>query len=101
MYEYHQAKAIGALISRLRRKRKWEQDLLVVKLQVLGCNITREHLNSVETGRFSLNDIQIEFCCEVFGDEMVRALIQSLPGPFSSRRSSKVNRTSASKSLGP
>ena len=58
---------IGRNVSRERYQRGWTQDDLVAKLQLLGCNITRDILANIETCRCITTDKQIEFLAEVFG----------------------------------
>ena len=63
---------IGRNVSRERYQRGWTQAELVVKLQLLGCYMTRDMLASIETRRCAATDIQIEFFAEVFGIEVHR-----------------------------
>jgi ribosome-binding protein aMBF1 (putative translation factor) len=58
---------IGRQVSRERYQRGWTQAELVVKLQLLGCYMTRDILASIETRRCVTTDKQIEFFAEVFG----------------------------------
>ena len=61
---------IGRNVSRERYQRGWTQSELVVKLQLLGCYMTRDMLASIETRRCAATDMQIEFFAEVFGIEV-------------------------------
>ncbi len=63
---------IGRNVSRERYQRGWTQAELVVKLQLLGCYMTRDILASIETRRCGVSDKQIEFFAEVFGIEVHR-----------------------------
>ena len=53
-------------IAMFRRKRSWTQEELAIKLQFLGCNITRQILTYIETRRCIVTDAQIVFFSEVF-----------------------------------
>ena len=57
---------IGQVVARLRYQRAWSQDDLVARLQVVGCNITRDILANIETRRSIATDRQIVFLAEVF-----------------------------------
>ena len=58
---------IGSMVAKLRYQRRWTQDDLVARLQVLGCYMTRDILANLETRRSVATDKQIEFFVEVFG----------------------------------
>jgi transcriptional regulator with XRE-family HTH domain len=60
---------IGRNISRLRYQRARTQDQLVAKLQILGCDISRDILASVETLRSIATDKQVWFLAVVFDVE--------------------------------
>ncbi len=57
---------IGRNVSRERYQRGWTQDELVIKLQLLGCYMTRVILANIETLRCEATSKQIEFFAEVF-----------------------------------
>lgn len=59
-------KLVGQNIAKFRLQRGWTEDELVVKLQLPGCNITRQILVNIETGRCAATDAQIVFFSEVF-----------------------------------
>jgi transcriptional regulator with XRE-family HTH domain len=63
----HSSNVIGRNVSRERYQRGWTQDELVIKMQLLGCYITRDVLANIETRRCVATDTQIEFFAEVFG----------------------------------
>lgn len=63
---HHDLNVIGRNISRFRYQRAWTQDMLVGKLQLLGCYMTRDILANIETLRSPVTDKQIEFFAEVF-----------------------------------
>src|SRR5688572_369123 len=61
---------IGPAVVKYRYQRGWTQDQLVAKLQILGCNMTRNILANIETCRSAATDIQIAFLVEVLGIEV-------------------------------
>jgi transcriptional regulator with XRE-family HTH domain len=72
---------IGRNVSRLRYQRVWTQDQLVAKLQIHGCDITRDILASVETLRSIATDKQVWFLAVVFDvdiDELYHPLARSV-----------------------
>ena len=60
---------VGQNIRALRKQKRWSQEQLAAKLQVLGCDMTRSALAKIEAGQrhiyadeiFLLRTI---FCCE-------------------------------------
>jgi transcriptional regulator with XRE-family HTH domain len=52
---------IGRKVAYWRNHKKWSQELLVAKLTVIGCYMTRSILASIETRRCPATDIQIEY----------------------------------------
>ena len=63
---HRNANVIGQMVARLRYQQAWTQDDLVARLQVLGCEITRDVLANIETRRSVATDRQIVFLAEVF-----------------------------------
>ncbi len=61
------ANLIGRKVAKLRYQRKWTQDTLVAKMQIRGCNITRDVLANIETKRCVATDKHIFFFAEIFG----------------------------------
>ena len=61
------ANLIGQNVAKFRYQRKWTQEELVAKLQLLGCYMTRDILANIETRRRIVTDIQVRFFAEVFG----------------------------------
>ena len=61
------ANVIGRAVAKLRYQRGWTQDVLVGRLQLLGCYMTRDILASIETQRSPVTDKHLEFLAEVFG----------------------------------
>jgi transcriptional regulator with XRE-family HTH domain len=60
---------IRAKVGTLRCQKGWTQDELVVKLQLLGCPMTRDILANIETRHSPLTDKQINYFAEIFGVE--------------------------------
>jgi transcriptional regulator with XRE-family HTH domain len=72
---------IGRNVSRLRYRRAWTQDQLVAKLQIHGCDITRDILASVETLRSTATDKQVWYLAVVFDvdlQELYRPLARNV-----------------------
>lgn len=67
---YRNCNVIGQMVSRLRYQRNWTQDELVARLQVIGCDMSRNVLANIETRRCVATDRQIEFLAQVFGVEV-------------------------------
>ena len=65
----HNLNVVGQNIVKFRHQRGWTQDELDAKLQLLGCNITRQILANIETRRCPATDIEIMYFAEVFGME--------------------------------
>jgi transcriptional regulator with XRE-family HTH domain len=57
---------VGKNIAKFRQQRGWTQKELAAKLQLLGCNITRQILANVEARRCAVTDAQIAFFAGVF-----------------------------------
>lgn len=58
---------IGPIISRLRFERDWSQEMLVVKMQIKGCDITRDIIANIELRRCVATDAHIMGFMRVFG----------------------------------
>jgi transcriptional regulator with XRE-family HTH domain len=67
---HRDSNVIGPAVAKFRYRRGWTQDDLVAKLQILGCNMTRDILANIETRRSIATDTQTEFFAEVFGVEV-------------------------------
>jgi transcriptional regulator with XRE-family HTH domain len=67
---HRNSNVIGPAVVKYRYQRGWTQDQLVAKLQILGCNMTRNILANIETCRSVATDIQIAFLVEVLGIEV-------------------------------
>ena len=71
----HDSNLIGRKVAKLRYMKGWSQDILVAKLQVLQCNITRDILANIETKRSVATDKHCFFLAKVLGvsiDELFR-----------------------------
>lgn len=62
----HNLNVVGQNIVKFRHQRGWTQDELAAKLQLLGCNMSRQILANIETRRCAVTDSQIIFLSEVF-----------------------------------
>lgn len=67
---HRDSNVIGPAVAKFRYRHGWTQDDLVAKLQILGCNMTRDILANIETRRSIATDTQTEFFAEVFGVEV-------------------------------
>ena len=61
------ANLIGPNVIKFRHQRRWTQDQLVSKLQLIGCYITRDVLANIELQRSIVTDIHIRAFADVFG----------------------------------
>lgn len=65
----------GRKIAKLRYQRGWSQDLLVARIQVLGCDISRDVVANIETNRSVANHKHVFYLAKVFNvsiDELFR-----------------------------
>jgi len=63
----HDANLIGRKIARLRYQKGWTQAMLVAKLQLLQCNITRDILANIELRRCLATDKHCRFIAKALG----------------------------------
>jgi hypothetical protein len=61
-----QLKFFGNRIANLRSRRGWTIQDFVAKLELIGCRISPDILNKIETGCWSVSDVQIFLFSEVF-----------------------------------
>jgi hypothetical protein len=61
------ANIIGPTVIKLRHQRAWTQEMLVSKLQLVGCYITRDVLANIELQRSIVTDLHLRAFAEVFG----------------------------------
>ncbi len=57
---------IGPSIAKLRNQRGWTQEMLAVKMQVQGCDISRGVIANIESRRTYATDTQIVFFMRAF-----------------------------------
>jgi hypothetical protein len=57
---------IGRKVAKLRYQREWTQEMLVAKMQIRGCNITRHILANIENKRSIATDKHVFFFAQVF-----------------------------------
>lgn len=60
------ANVIGPAVVRLRQLNGWTQDDLVAQLQLRNCNITRDIVANIETGRSCATDLHVHLLAQVF-----------------------------------
>ena len=60
------ANLIGKNVAKYRYQRGWTQDELVGKLQLAGCDMSRDILANIETQRRIATDIQLRCFARVF-----------------------------------
>ena len=57
---------VGKCVQNLRKKKGWTQELLAVKLQLVGCDLTRSAIAKIEVGQRSLYPDEIKALLGVF-----------------------------------
>ncbi len=62
----NRSNVIGPSIAKLRNERKWTQEMLAAKLQIQGCDITRDVIANIESRRSPVTDKQIIYFMRVF-----------------------------------
>ncbi len=63
----HSANVIGQNVAKFRTQRGWTQEQLAAKLQLRGCDTTRDVIANIETRRCSVTDLEILYLSTVFG----------------------------------
>jgi hypothetical protein len=58
---------IGRKVMKFRRSRGWPHGDLVVKLRLLGCEMTPQILQEIESHRRTVTDAEVVFLSEAFG----------------------------------
>jgi hypothetical protein len=82
---YYAVQGVGIKLSadmtcrKFRRWKNWTQEELTAKMQLLGCYMTRDLLDSIETGRCPATEKQIMYFAEVFGVEAYEIFKQEHP----------------------
>ena len=73
------ANHIGQNVGRFRYQKGWTQDVLAAKMQLLGCDVTRDVIANIESRRSAVNDKQIMFLAEALGVEIGDLFPRKLP----------------------
>jgi transcriptional regulator with XRE-family HTH domain len=73
------ANLIGRNVARFRYQHGWTQNMLVAKIQIRGCYMTRNILVNIENLRTSAKDKQIAFLAEALGVEINDLFPQKQP----------------------
>ncbi len=60
-------KEIGQRIRKLRESKNMTQEMLAIKLQLLGCDITRSAVAKIEVGQRHIYPDEIKFIKEILG----------------------------------
>ena len=58
---------IGQNVTKFRYERGWTQDELVGKIQLAGCDMTRDTLANIETQRRGASDTQTAYIAKALG----------------------------------
>jgi len=58
---------IGRNVIKFRRRKNWTQEILVAKMQLLGCSMTCDAVANIETCRCPATDKEILYFTEAFG----------------------------------
>ena len=58
---------IGRKVMKFRRSRGWTHGDLVVRLRLLGCEMTAQILEEIESHRRAVTDAEVIFLSEAFG----------------------------------
>ena len=70
---------IGPAVVRMRSRRDWTQDDLVVHLQLLGYDVTRDIIANIEIGRSSASDTLVFALAQAFDVPMASLFPSQLP----------------------
>ena len=63
----HSLNVIGPAVVRLRQAYSWTQEELVAQLQLRNCDVSRDIVANIETGRCSASDAMVHVLAQVFG----------------------------------
>ena len=58
--------AVGRVVAKLRYQQAWTQELLAAKLQIKGCDVSKDIIANIESGRSMPSYVQIKFLSRVF-----------------------------------
>lgn len=70
-YHLTNANVIGPIVSRLRYQRRWTQDMLAARLQLQGCDASRDVVANLESRRCVVTDRLILALLRVFRIRLV------------------------------
>jgi transcriptional regulator with XRE-family HTH domain len=70
---------IGRNVIKFRRRKNWTREELTAKMQLLGCYMTRDLLDSIETGRCPATEKQIMYFAEALGVQVKVLFTQNRP----------------------
>jgi transcriptional regulator with XRE-family HTH domain len=70
---------IGRNITKFRHRKNWTQEILVAKMQLHGCCMTRDVIANIETCRCAATEKQIMYFAAVFGVETGALYTQNCP----------------------
>jgi hypothetical protein len=70
---------IGRNVSEFRRRNNWTREVLVAKMQLLGCCTTRDVIANIETCRCTATEKQVMYFAVVFGVETGALFTQNRP----------------------
>lgn len=57
---------VGKCVKSLRKKNRWTQEQLAIKLQLVGCDMTRSAIAKIEVGQRSLYPDEVKAFLNVF-----------------------------------
>jgi hypothetical protein len=58
---------IGRKVTKFRRSQGWTHGDLVVRLRLMGCGMTLQNLQDIESHRRAVTDAEVVFLSETFG----------------------------------
>jgi len=70
---------IGRNVIEFRRRKNWTREILVAKMQLLGCCMTRDVIANIEYCRCAATERQIIYFAEVFGVQVKAFFTQNRP----------------------
>jgi len=76
---FYNENIVGQCVGRFRCQRGWTQEELAVKMQLLGCYMTRDMIAKIESCHLYITDKQIMYFAEVFDVEADELFPQNRP----------------------
>ena len=70
---------IGRNIIKFRHRKNWTREVLVAKMQLIGCCMTRDLIANIEVCRCAATEKQIMYFAMVFGVETGALFTQNRP----------------------